>query len=101
MDGVVTSRPFGPGRRLGDAEARQRARSTRLVLTDCDGVLTDGTVLYTAEGEHAKRFSFRDGMGGELAVGEVTTGVDDRALIVGEVEHVAYSVSCGSYIRRS
>ena len=36
------------------------------MLTDCDGTLTDAGVWYTAEGELAKRFSLRDGMGVEL-----------------------------------
>lgn len=45
------------------ARASQRAASVRLVLTDCDGVLTDGTVYYGPDGEALKRFSFRDGMG--------------------------------------
>jgi 3-deoxy-D-manno-octulosonate 8-phosphate phosphatase (KDO 8-P phosphatase) len=42
-----------------------RARRLRLVLTDCDGVLTDGTVYVSEQGEALKRFSFRDGMGVE------------------------------------
>lgn len=36
-----------------------------LLLTDCDGVLTDGGVYYSAKGEELKRFSVRDGMGVE------------------------------------
>jgi 3-deoxy-D-manno-octulosonate 8-phosphate phosphatase (KDO 8-P phosphatase) len=36
-----------------------------LLLTDCDGVLTDSGVYYSAEGEALKRFSVRDGMGVE------------------------------------
>ena len=51
--------------RLTGAELRRRARQVRLVLTDCDGVLTDGGVYYSAEGEVMKRFSVRDGMGVE------------------------------------
>jgi 3-deoxy-D-manno-octulosonate 8-phosphate phosphatase (KDO 8-P phosphatase) len=47
------------------ARAAARAQAIRLVLTDCDGVLTDGTVYYSAEGEVLKRFSLRDGMGVE------------------------------------
>jgi 3-deoxy-D-manno-octulosonate 8-phosphate phosphatase (KDO 8-P phosphatase) len=43
----------------------ERARRLRLVLTDCDGVLTDGSVYYGAEGEALRRFSVRDGMGVE------------------------------------
>lgn len=42
-----------------------RARLIRLLLTDCDGVLTDGGVYYSARGEELKRFSIRDGMGVE------------------------------------
>lgn len=37
--------------------------SIRLVLTDCDGVLTDGTVWVSATGEETARFSRRDGLG--------------------------------------
>jgi 3-deoxy-D-manno-octulosonate 8-phosphate phosphatase (KDO 8-P phosphatase) len=50
----------------GDLEAmRARARRISLVLTDCDGVLTDNSVYYSASGEEMKRFSVRDGMGVE------------------------------------
>jgi 3-deoxy-D-manno-octulosonate 8-phosphate phosphatase (KDO 8-P phosphatase) len=49
--------------RLRPAEARRRARKLRLVLADCDGVLTDGGVYYGEAGELMKRFSIRDGMG--------------------------------------
>ncbi|GAA6292028.1 HAD hydrolase family protein [Enterocloster asparagiformis] len=38
----------------------------KLVATDCDGVLTDGGMFYSANGEFAKRFSARDGMGFEI-----------------------------------
>lgn len=36
-----------------------------MVLTDCDGVLTDTGVYYSDRGEELKRFSIRDGMGFE------------------------------------
>jgi len=42
-----------------------RALRVRVVLTDCDGVLTDGTVYVSEHGEALKRFSLRDGMGVE------------------------------------
>ena len=45
------------------AELLARARRIRLVLTDCDGVLTDGGVYYSERGEEMKRFHIRDGMG--------------------------------------
>jgi 3-deoxy-D-manno-octulosonate 8-phosphate phosphatase (KDO 8-P phosphatase) len=67
---VVTERtPYhsmpglGPG--LSGEEMRRRARNLRLVLSDCDGVLTDTGVYYSSEGEQLKRFSVRDGMGVE------------------------------------
>lgn len=41
----------------------ERAKRIRLVLTDVDGVLTDGGVYYSAQGEEMKRYNIRDGMG--------------------------------------
>lgn len=43
----------------------ERAKKIRLVLTDIDGVLTEGTCSYSQEGEELKTFSLRDGMGVE------------------------------------
>ncbi|WKZ68903.1 MAG: HAD-IIIA family hydrolase [Melioribacteraceae bacterium] len=43
----------------------EKARKIKLVLTDCDGVLTNTGTYYTANGEEMKRFSIRDGMGTE------------------------------------
>ena len=40
-----------------------RAAAVRLLLTDCDGVLTDGSVYCSPDGEGLLRFSRRDGMG--------------------------------------
>lgn len=58
------------------AEARRRARKTRLVLTDSDGVLTDNGVYYGEHGEVLKRFSIRDGMGVErLRNAGIATGI--------------------------
>jgi YrbI family 3-deoxy-D-manno-octulosonate 8-phosphate phosphatase len=37
----------------------------KLLLTDCDGVLTDGGVYYGENGEELKKFNIRDGMGVE------------------------------------
>jgi 3-deoxy-D-manno-octulosonate 8-phosphate phosphatase (KDO 8-P phosphatase) len=50
---------------LTPGELAARAARVRLVLTDCDGVLTDTGVYYSARGEELKRFSIRDGMGVE------------------------------------
>ncbi len=66
-----------------------RARRIRLVLTDCDGVLTDGGVYYSERGEEMKRFNIRDGMGVErlrnhgiqtgIMTGELSPSVRTRA----------------------
>ncbi len=42
-----------------------RASRIKLVLTDCDGVLTDAGVYYGETGEVLKKFNIRDGMGVE------------------------------------
>lgn len=40
-----------------------KAESIRLLLLDVDGVLTDGSLLYTEEGVEAKAFNTQDGLG--------------------------------------
>lgn len=52
---------------LAERQKRQKnnQRINYLVL-DVDGVFTDGGVYYNAEGEMAKRFDMRDGMGLEI-----------------------------------
>jgi 3-deoxy-D-manno-octulosonate 8-phosphate phosphatase (KDO 8-P phosphatase) len=49
----------------------------KLVLTDCDGVLTDGGVYYGEAGEYLKKFNIRDGMGVERLrnLADVETGI--------------------------
>ena len=44
-----------------------RAHHVRLVVTDVDGVLTDGRVLILPDGTEAKSFHIRDGLGMVLA----------------------------------
>jgi 3-deoxy-D-manno-octulosonate 8-phosphate phosphatase (KDO 8-P phosphatase) len=44
-------------------EVLRRARKIKLLLMDCDGVLTDGRLYYTDEGEEIKVFHVRDGQG--------------------------------------
>lgn len=40
-----------------------RARKIKLLLMDCDGVLTDGRLYFTEKGEEMKVFHVRDGQG--------------------------------------
>ncbi len=44
-------------------ELIERAKKIKLLLMDCDGVLTDGRLYYTENGEQMKVFNVRDGQG--------------------------------------
>lgn len=44
----------------------ERAKAIKVVLTDCDGVLTDGGMYYSETGDELKRFNTKDGMGVQL-----------------------------------
>jgi len=41
-------------------------KSIKVIITDVDGVLTDGGMYYSEKGEIFKKFNTRDGMGVEL-----------------------------------
>lgn len=73
---TFTVEPTGPG--VDTAECLERVRAImagqelqhapylsqiKLVVTDVDGVLTDGGIYYDATGECLKRFHVRDGLG--------------------------------------
>jgi 3-deoxy-D-manno-octulosonate 8-phosphate phosphatase (KDO 8-P phosphatase) len=45
-----------------DEALAQRCRALKLILTDVDGVMTDGTVLLLPDGREAKSFHIRDGL---------------------------------------
>ncbi len=57
--------------KLPPEELRQRAGRIRLLLIDCDGVLTDGGLYYATDGERVieavKVFHIHDGLGLRLA----------------------------------
>lgn len=44
-------------------EEKTRSRPIKLLLTDCDGVLTDGGMYYSEKGDELKKFNTKDGMG--------------------------------------
>ena len=48
------------------SEVQKRAARIKLLLMDCDGVLTDGRVWLFEDGEEQKGFHTRDGLGIEL-----------------------------------
>jgi len=43
-----------------------KAKEIRLLLLDVDGVLTDGSIVYTAQGEQVQAFHVQDGLGLKL-----------------------------------
>ena len=63
-------------------EINNKAKQIKLLLTDCDGVLTDCGVYYGADGEVLKKFNMKDGMGVQRlrSLAKIQTGI-----ITGEV----------------
>lgn len=52
---------------LTDQDFARRAEKLEWILLDVDGVFTDGTLYYSAEGETLKPFHVRDGLAVSLA----------------------------------
>ena len=74
----------------------------KIVLTDIDGVLTDGSLYYTDEGLVMKKFFVRDGMGAillkanEIEVGILTSDISETAAARGKrlnIELIYYGVA--------
>jgi 3-deoxy-D-manno-octulosonate 8-phosphate phosphatase (KDO 8-P phosphatase) len=51
---------------MTSSELQQRAERIKLLLMDCDGVLTDGRIWLFENGEEQKGFHTRDGLGIDL-----------------------------------
>lgn len=71
-------------------ELQAKAEKIKMLLTDCDGVLTDGGVYYGENGEVMKKFNIKDGMAVErmrnlcnvetgIITGEMSPSVARRA----------------------
>jgi len=60
---------------------KEKASRIKLLITDCDGVLTDGGVYYSETGEELKKFNMQDGMGVERL--RKVAGIE-TAVITGE-----------------
>lgn len=60
---------------MNEPELTARAAKLRLLLLDVDGVLTDGRLYYTAEGEAMKAFDVKDGHGIVLLRDHLELGV--------------------------
>ncbi|GHU95434.1 acylneuraminate cytidylyltransferase [Clostridia bacterium] len=93
----------------------KKSTQIKLVATDCDGVLTDGGMYYSENGDELKRFNAKDGHGFKLLrdvgiktaiiSGERSTILERRAkklkvnnLIMGEQDKLgALTKLCGEY----
>ena len=51
---------------MKNSEILKRCKKIKLVISDVDGVLTDGSMYYSEKGEQLKQFHTRDGMAVEL-----------------------------------
>ncbi|MCB9247131.1 MAG: HAD hydrolase family protein [Ignavibacteriales bacterium] len=79
----------------------EKLKKIKLVITDVDGVLTDGGLYYTSEGLVMKKFNVKDGMGMRLLRergiknGIITTDTSELIRIRGErlkVDHLYLGV---------
>ena len=66
-----------------------KAKGLKLLLLDVDGVLTDGTITYTHEGNEIKSFHTRDGLGIRLLM---ESGVEVGLITARESEAVTRRV---------
>lgn len=79
-----------------DPGLQEKAKAVRLLITDVDGVLTDGRIFYSAEGVESQAFFVRDGLGLRMAqqaglltailTGRVSAAVAYRAKELGITE---------------
>ena len=64
-------------------ELRKKLENIKLVITDVDGVLTDGGMYYSETGKIQKKFNTKDGMAVELLK---ENGIE---VALGEIVHTA------------
>lgn len=53
--------------RLRNKNKPDQYKNVKCIITDCDGVLTDGGMYYSDNGDELKKFNTKDGMGLRLA----------------------------------
>jgi 3-deoxy-D-manno-octulosonate 8-phosphate phosphatase (KDO 8-P phosphatase) len=59
--------------KISEPELRSRLSQIKLLALDVDGVLTDGGLYYTDQGEELKKFNVKDGLGIKLLI---TSGIE-------------------------
>ena len=74
---------------LSDVELQEKLQSIRALLLDCDGVLSDGHLLYSENGPTGLRFFAQDGLGlAVLARTGVRIGIiSGRSTDIAEARH--------------
>jgi 3-deoxy-D-manno-octulosonate 8-phosphate phosphatase (KDO 8-P phosphatase) len=60
---MAGNKPPGPARSATWQAALAKARPVKILLLDVDGVLTDGSLIYSHEGQESKAFNTQDGFG--------------------------------------
>ena len=78
---------------MNSSEVQQRAKRIKLLLMDCDGVLTDGRIWIFENGEEQKGFHTHDGLGIDfwhragfksgIISGRISSAVEVRARTLG------------------
>lgn len=68
------------------AKLKSRLKKCRLVVTDVDGVLTDGRITYDSQGNELKSFNIKDGLGFKLLknAGVITAIITGRNSVMVE-----------------
>ncbi len=82
-----------------EADRGQGIPEIKMFLTDCDGVLTDGGMYYSENGDELKRFCTYDGMGFKLLkekgiISGIITG-EDRRLNERRAKKLNIDIICG------
>ncbi|MBI9072561.1 MAG: HAD-IIIA family hydrolase [Melioribacteraceae bacterium] len=81
-----------------DESLINKIKNIKLVITDMDGVLTDGGLYYTSEGLVMKKFNVKDGMGtlllrkADIKVGIIST--DTTEIINKRAERLKMDFAC-------
>lgn len=60
---MARDQPASPVRSAAWMAALAKARPIKILLLDVDGVLTDGSLIYSHEGQESKAFNTQDGFG--------------------------------------
>lgn len=73
--------------RLLERPLDKKTAGIKMLIMDCDGVLTDGKMIFTKNGDEIKHFNAKDGLGIKHAMKEgLRTGIISAGISTGLVE---------------